>query len=545
MTPKFLCTSSILALATLLPAAPQGPSPGFRMFAPHGTTDTFLVDTNNHILHTWTGASNPGNGAYLEPDGTLLRMYNVAGGPPIGGGGGGIQRLAFDSTVLWDYQIADNTQWSHHDCAIMPNGNVLIMVWDRMTAAQAIAAGRDPALINTTNTNEWLPDAVLEVQQTGLTTGNVVWEWHMMDHVIQDFDSSKANFGVVANHSELLDINFPATVISNGEWNHCNALAYDAVRDLVIISSPFQEEFWFIDHSTTTAQAAGHTGGVRGKGGDFIYRWGNPQAYRAGTPADQKLFFHHGTHVIPQGLPGAGNVLIFNDRAGTPLGQNYSTVVELQLPALTPPASGTAWGPSAPVWEYKATIPTTFYSQNVSNAQRLPNGNTLVCKGNGGWIFETTSAGQIVWEYFPPVFTPTIVFMATYYERGLWADRQALTASAGGTVGFDLVAGSARARHTYVMLGSTSGTAPGFNVNGFNIPLNIDGYTISLLSSVGTGPFANWVGVLDNTGNAGASFPLPPLPVLAGITMDHAFFTVHPTQGVVSFSSNAVPLAFQ
>ena len=95
------------------------------------------------------------------------------------------------------------------------------------------------------------------------------------------------------------------------------------------------------------------------------------------------------------------------------------------------------------------------------------------------------------------------------------------------------------------MLGSTSGTAPGFTVNGVNIPLNIDGYTISLLTSVGTGPFTDWVGVLDAQGNATASFPLPPLPVLAGINMNHAYFTVHPALGTVSYASNAVPLTFQ
>ena len=65
-------------------------------------------------------------------------------------------------------------------------------------------------------------------------------------------------------------------------------------------------EFWIIDHGTTTAQAAGHTGGRRGRGGDLLYRWGNPRAYRAGTKADRKLFAQHNAHWIPKGLPGAG-----------------------------------------------------------------------------------------------------------------------------------------------------------------------------------------------------------------------------------------------
>lgn len=535
--------TALLALAILLPAPAQSPAPGYRLFSPQGINDAYLVDTNNAIVHTWTGAAGAGGAVYLEPDGTLLRTYTVSGGPGLGGAAGGIQRLGFDSSVLWDYQVADNAYWSHHDVERLPNGNVLMLAWERMTAAQAIAAGRDPALLTS---GDWFPDAILEIRQTGLTTGAVVWEWHMMDHVVQDFDSSQANFGVVADHPELLDINFPPKVVSTGDWNHLNAVSYDPVRDLVVINSPFQEEFWCIDHSTTSAEAAGHTGGARGMGGDFVYRWGNPQAYRAGTPSDQKLFFQHGTHVIPQGLQGAGNILVFNNRAGTPAGLDYSAVEELQLPAsFTPPPHGTAWGPSGPVWEYKAPVPTTFYSSNVSSARRLPNGNTLICKGNGGWLFEITSAGQMVWEYFPQVYTPPLVFMATYSDRGLWADHESLTASAGGSIHFDLEAGSARARHSYVIVGSMSGTTPGFDLGAFHVPLNIDGYTLGLLSSVGAGPFADWVGVFDAGGGASANLALPPLASLAGITLHHAYVTLHPTRGVVTYSSNAVPLSLQ
>ena len=77
-----------------------------------------------------------------------------------------------------------------------------------------------------------------------------------MDHVIQDFDNAKPNFGVVADHPELLDINFPPNVTSNGDFNHSNSLSYDPIADIILLNSPFQAEFYFIDHSTTTAEAA-------------------------------------------------------------------------------------------------------------------------------------------------------------------------------------------------------------------------------------------------------------------------------------------------
>ena len=91
---------------------------------------------------------------------------------------------------------------AHHDVEPMLNGNVLVIAWDRMTQQQAVAQGRDPALLTGT---DWLPDSILEIQPTGPTTGTIVWEWHLMDHVIQDFDSGLQNYGVVANHPELHD----------------------------------------------------------------------------------------------------------------------------------------------------------------------------------------------------------------------------------------------------------------------------------------------------------------------------------------------------
>ncbi|MCA8944252.1 MAG: aryl-sulfate sulfotransferase [Planctomycetes bacterium] len=287
-------------------AAQSSPAPGFRLFAPFGSLDTYLVDTNDVIVHTWH-SDHPPIGAYLEDSGALLRpiytpyLPNV---PNIGGVGGGVQRRAFDGSLKWQYLYASNFGWSHHDVATMPNGNILMIVWDRLTAADAFAMGRNPAY---QTSNEWNPCAIIEVQQTGLYTGAIVWEWHFMDHTIQDFDPTAPNFGVVGDHPEKLDINFPPEADLRGEWNHINTIDYDPVNDLIVIGSPYQNEFWIIDHSTTTAEAASNTGGNYGKGGGFLYRWGNPQSYRAGTAADQQLFFHHGANFIDEGLPGAGN----------------------------------------------------------------------------------------------------------------------------------------------------------------------------------------------------------------------------------------------
>ena len=161
-----------------------------------------------------------------------------------------------------------------------------------------------------------------------------------------------------------------------------------------------------LDHSTTTAEAASHSGGNSDQGGDLLYRWGNPIAYRAGDAGDQKLFVQHDAQWIEPGLPGAGNILVFNNGTGRPEGA-YSTVDEIVPPvdelgnySLTP---GQAYGPQEQVWTYTAPNPTDFYSLFISGTQRLPNGNTLVNDGVHGNFFEVTADGETVWRYVNPV----------------------------------------------------------------------------------------------------------------------------------------------
>src|SRR5262249_39710100 len=97
------------------------------------------------------------------------------------------------------------------------------------------------------------------------------------------------------------------------DWTHVNAIAYDVDRDQIMLSVRTFSEFWMMAHSTPPAEAAVHPGGRGGRGGDLLYRWGNPQAYRAGSKEDQQLFAQHDAHWIRRGLPGAGHVLVFNN----------------------------------------------------------------------------------------------------------------------------------------------------------------------------------------------------------------------------------------
>jgi hypothetical protein len=366
------------------------------LFAPYYGTTTYLIDSTGAINHTWSSSYRPFTEAYWLGNGTILR--------PIISGGGGIQKILWNGTLAWDYRYTVSGCSCHHDIKCLPNGNVLMIVWVTKSRTEAIAAGRNP---NTIEGNTFTPDKIIEVQPTGTTSGTVVWEWHVWDHLIQDFDSSKENYGVVGDHPELIDINFGDPFV--GDWLHTNSVDYNPEFDQILIDVHNFNEVWVIDHSTTTEEAAGHAGGNSGKGGDLLYRWGNPEAYDAGAAGDQKLFFQHDASWIKPGLPGEGHILVFNNGNNRPGGQ-YSSVDEFAPPVdangeyyLEP---GSAFGPTDYTWSYTANPPNSFYSQVFGGAQRLMDGNTLICNGIPGKFLEVTPDKITVWQYTNPYPTP-------------------------------------------------------------------------------------------------------------------------------------------
>ncbi|MBL0174454.1 MAG: aryl-sulfate sulfotransferase [Ignavibacteria bacterium] len=375
---------------------------GLTLFAPMGATTTHLIDSEGRQVRSWTAAQRPGQAAYLLPNGHLLRAGMEPFLPGFNGGGVGarVQKFDWDGTLLWNFLYATPLHRLHHDICPMPNGNVLMIAWELKTRAEWTAAGKNPA---TSGAGPLWPDHIIEVQQTGDTTGAIVWEWHAWDHLVQDFDSTKANYGNPAENPQLIDLNFGGRAL---DWMHSNAVAYNAELDQVILCVHNFNEFWVIDHSTTTAEAASHTGGTLNRGGDLLYRWGNPRTYRAGTAAEQKLYGMHDAHWIETGLRGEGNILVFNNGLNRPAGK-YSSVEEITPPLrgdrLYDYAPGLPFAPADASWIFTATPKETFISENISSAQRLPNGNTFICEGARGRFFEIAADGSIVWEYVNPV----------------------------------------------------------------------------------------------------------------------------------------------
>ena len=380
---------------------------GFVLFAPTRSNTTYLIDKCGKEVKSWTSTYNPGLSCYLLSDGTLLRTGVVQSQSfNAGGHGGVIEKIDWNGNVIWTYFISDATNWQHHDVKALPNGNILVIAWESKTNTQAIAKGRNPLLVPTTLWSE----QILEIQPTGATGGNIVWEWHLWDHLIQDFDNTKPDFGVINTNPQLLNINYNATA-GNSDWIHLNSIDYNVALDQILVSSRVLNEIWVIDHSTSSAEAASHSGGNSGNGGDFLFRWGNPLAYNTGTST--QFFGQHNAQWIQTGLPYENQIMVFNNGNGR-TGGNYSTIE-----IINPPVDGFNYTSSLPYlptstsWIYNDGNPNNFYAQLTSGCQQLSNGNVLFCNGPKGTFKEISASGTILWEYINPVSVTGILTQGT------------------------------------------------------------------------------------------------------------------------------------
>jgi hypothetical protein len=358
----------------------------YTLYGLQNQTTTYLIDTNNNNYHTWTHPSTAktGYGSYLLPGGKLVRSVANQGNPIGMGGGltGRVQIVEWDGTVTWDYTYSTSSYCLHHDIHPMPNGNILMIAYDVKSAADLVAAGGDTSMV------VW-SEKIIEVKPTGPTTGDIVWEWKVWDHLVQNYNSNASNYAAsIIDHPELLNINYGL----KKDWLHMNGLDYNPILDQIAWSSHNWNQWFIIDHSTTTAEAASHSGGNSGKGGDILYRYGNPGSY--GAPGSTVLNVTHDVHWIPEGVPNAGRLVGFNNRG---VSNNQSSVDQIILPTVSnynyAYTSGTAYLPLT----YTERHACNGYSSNMSNSQQLPNGNMLVCMATAGNIYEIDAAGTTIW----------------------------------------------------------------------------------------------------------------------------------------------------
>ncbi len=379
----------------------EGVFEGYTLFAPNFSTETYLINNCGQVVNQWTSSFYPGVSVYLLENGNLLRTGGVSESEIIiGAPGGKIELYDWDGNLLWEYVYSSNEISQHHDVFPLPNGNILMLAVTTMSQTEAVQAGRDPSKLLDVLYNE----QIIELEPVGTNDANIIWEWNIKDHLIQNFDNSVDNFGVVKDHPELLNINFMEDQNGLANWLHINSIDYNESLNQIILSSKNLNEIYIIDHSTTSEEAASHTGGIYGKGGDFLYRWGNPEAYDFGGIDDKKLFGQHYAHWIPENVNDAGKIMIFNNGGS----REYSSLdiinPELSAPGVYSFDQIDGFSPNASEWSYvDPTDPELFYSHILSSGQRLPNGNTLICAGESGHFFEVDQNNNTVWEYINPV----------------------------------------------------------------------------------------------------------------------------------------------
>ncbi len=368
---------------------------GYVLVAPSNGTTATLYDTNwTSVYHTWTGlGSTTGYSSYIMPGGFLWRAAKGGTNPtgaPMGPICGRITKHDYSGALIWDYIYNDNVNnyVSHHDIQPMPNGNVLVIAYEKKTAAEVASAGC------TAYTGIMWPDKIVEIQPTGATTGTVVWEWHAWDHLMQNTDVAKANYvSSLVNNPQLMNINVGAGTsgASSSDWLHMNGVDYNPMLDQVAFSSHNQDEWYIIDHSTTTAEAASHAGGNSGKGGDILYRWGNPANYGAAGTA--VLDVTHDAHWADEFSTVPGRLCGYNNKG---VSASQSAIDQIITPVngynytIT---SGSAYLPASYTSRKTAT---GLYSSNMGSTQQLPNGNEYVCEATAGTVWEFNAAGVML-----------------------------------------------------------------------------------------------------------------------------------------------------
>jgi len=380
--------------------------------------ETQLIDNQFNVLNSWFYDTGPASIAYLSTDSILFlpcKMINQNQG--AGPNGGRFKKLGWEGNIIWDYVMPENICKPHHDIAVLQNGNLLVICSEEKTQQEALNAGIENII------GSMRLDMIIEIEPVGLNDINIIWEWHFWDHLVQDINMNLDNYGQISENPQLLDINVSQS--GNGgangitDWNHCNAISYNPILDQIVVSSRHMDEFYVIDHSTTTEEASGHTSGFYGRGGDFLYRWGNPQNYHRGNASNQILSSPHGINWIPVGFPGEGNFIIFNNDHSN----NSSAVLEIIPPINTDGIyeidAENPFGPSSYSWIHQSN----FYSDKQSGAFRLPNGNTIITSTLDESIFEVNETNNIEWTYSGELRTArAIKYSHNYLDTALNGD---------------------------------------------------------------------------------------------------------------------------
>lgn len=346
---------------------------------------TRLIDMNGNEVRRWENAGFPA--ALIDPalnggkrGHLFVQLEEVKEPSKLASAGNGLRNkvvgeLDWDGKVVWQWgdKAPGGAAQQHHDQRRLANGNTLVLA-NRLHPVKGFEV---PQVID---------DVIYEVTPAG----KVAWSWTASEHLEEfGFTAEQLKLVHASKNPDVLHINNLGPVGPN-KWFDGGDKRFHP--DNLLLDSREANFIAIIDRQT---------GKVAWRLGPNLPRL-NPYApAQVPRPVDQ-FSGQHDAHIIPAGLPGAGNLLVFDNQgeAGYPrvplslLGG--SRVLEID------PVKGEI------VWQYSAADSGqpgwAFFSAFISSARRLPNGNTLIDEGKFGRVFQVTAKGEIVWEYVSPYF---------------------------------------------------------------------------------------------------------------------------------------------
>lgn len=360
-------------------------SDDFVFIVENSSVNSYLINKQGYKVYDWVFDKTSGNDLEILPNGNIIGLFKADNSTIDFGGFGGTAKIIDPSVnTLWEYTISDNNFNAHHDVEMLPNGNILMMIWERITLDELVANGVDFE-------QDIFTEKIIEINPS---TDQIIWEWRSWDHIIQDKFEGLLNYGSINSNPGKININYSidnppgGSFFINGDIMHANGLDYDPVKDIIYLSVNYYDEIWVIDHSTTTEEAQSDTGGNYNIGGDLIYRFGNPNTYNS---LGEKIFDrNHFPNLLEDGVEGEGNILVYVNGNSS----EQSIVYELEMPQVFSLQPNSNNEPNI-VWSY--TNPE-MYSGKLCGAVRLSNGNTLITESDNG-LWEITTEGEIAWKY--------------------------------------------------------------------------------------------------------------------------------------------------
>jgi hypothetical protein len=396
-----------------VPAAPSVYPTGTTIYAPDKAwsgytvfvlpeTGAVLIDMNGNTVREWDQFSGLGGGPVrMLPGGHIV---GPTGARPPHQESIALAQYDWGDELVWRFDRAaqvetrdGETIWSarqHHDWQ-RPN---FPAGYYSPESRPGTAAERTLILAHDNLTNQAVSGVELEDDWLYEVSarGDVLWQWRASDHIdelgfsaaARDVIGNRLAFNEARGSADWLHIN-SATLVGPNRWYDAGDRRFHP--DNVVISSR---------QANIIAIVA--------RDGSVVWRLGPDYQETPAMAAIGQIIGQHHPHIVPKGLPGAGNLLVF-DNGGTagygfatpvaPEGRDgvrrhFSRVLEIDPVTLEK------------VWEYSVAGNESyrFFSHYVSSAQRLPNGNTLITEGADGRLLEVTTEGEIVWEYVSPYF---------------------------------------------------------------------------------------------------------------------------------------------